>query len=349
MADLNDKEGYAEKEQSYQIQGKSRNQLSRGAIEMPAEKAYYLQKTQVLDDLQKELIQWAKNRFWIVTAIVIVLGYFGFSLLIRETVRGLVEKEITDANRAAIIAKESATRASLATEEVTKQAQTYSKTVIGLQEKANQVDAQFISLRQKFEADSANVKAGAAREAKDIATRLARLETLVAEMAKQPQLSQEAVSAYQKEIAGLKEAAFAEGKKFGENSAYYVTVYYNEKTIALSTKVVEKLSQAGFKAASSSVGTLSFQLDISSGSLWSTGKPGELAIRRMEFTSNKIIYDIGSDAKAKEIGDLLRSLAYFSEIRLWNVKDPSGIVSSSLGLNLLGQEKRIAVFLVEKA
>lgn len=353
MADLSDKEGWAEKQQSDQVQGsRGSDQLSKGSIEMPAEKAYYLQKTQVLGDLQKEIVQWAKKRFWIVTAIIIVLGFFGSSLLIRETVRGLVEKEIADATRAAIIARESATRASLATEEVIKQAQTYTKTVSALQEKANKVDAQFIGIRQRLEAESANVKAGAAREAKDIATRLARLETLVAGVAKQPQTSQQAVADYQKEIAGLREAAFTEGKKFGENSAYYVTVYYKENASALSTKVVEKLAQAGFKATSSSIGTLSFPLRFSSGGLGSIAidKSGEFVPRRVEFTSNKIIYGFGSDAKAKEIGDLLRPLAHFSEIRLWGLEDPSGIFSSSFVPGLVGLEgKRIAVFLVEKA
>ena len=347
--DMNDKENSAKNQQSGQTKRNVSNHLEKGIIEMPAEKAYYLQKTQVLDDLQKELIQWAKKRFWIITAIVIVLGFFGSSLLIRETVRGLVEKEIEDANKAAIIARESATRAAIATEEVAKQAQTYAKTVIGLQEKASQVDTQFTSIRQRLEAETANVKADAARETKDIATRLTHLEKLVAGVVKQPQTSQQAVATYQKEIVELKEVAFNEGKKFGENSAYYVTVYYNEQTIALSAKIVEKLTQAGFKAASSSILTLRFLENITLVETFI--KPSEVKVQKGEITVNTIIHDIGlpAYAKAKEIGDLLRPLVDFSQIRPPGTNDPIGIVSSSSMSSLLGVEKRIAVFVVKKA
>jgi hypothetical protein len=318
---------------------------SKNTVEMSAEKAYYLQRTQVLGELQQELLKWAKTRFWVVTAVVVLVGFLGSGLLIRETVRTLVEKQIADANTAAIIAKEAATRAALATEEITKQAQTYVKTVTELQEKASQVDAQFVSVRQRLEAESANVKAGAAREAKDITTRLGRLESLVAGLAKQPQVDRQAVAAYQSDIVKLRESAFAEGKRFAENSTYFVSIYYNEKTAAIAPKVVEILTQAGFKASSMS-STLVFRKFSSAEEPQILGLP---STRPLPGNVNRIIYDFNGEAKAKEISEMLRSVVRFSEIRMWTLGDPSEVsptVYSPLSLSYR-KEQRIYVVLAE--
>ncbi len=323
-------------------------------ITMPAEKAYYLQRVQVLEELQTDLLKWAKKRFWIITAIVVVFGVLGSGILIRETVRTLVDKQIAEANTAAILAKESATRATLATDEIIKHTQTYGKTVGVLQERATKVDAQFVAIQQRMEAESGNVKAGAARETKDIATRLARLESLVGGLAKQPQIPQKEVAAYEKEIAELKQAAFAEGKRFAENSDYYVTVYYNEKSTTLSTKVTEKLTEAGFKAVGYPISKLSIPSRV--GFAWDRpGAPIDTTLplkptqlKPIEINTNRIIYGagVGAEGKAKEIGELLRPLVNFSEVKMWSPDYPVDLFSPLIMYGLREQTKRLTVFIV---
>lgn len=268
------------------------------------ERQYYLRRTQLLNELQGELLSWGRRQFWLVSLIVGVLaigGYFGVANLVQSTVREVVEREAGqmrreawEAAKAAALAQESTAKARTATEEATKRTEAYAETVGALQERAKQVDTQFLAVLQRLEAESANLRVAAAKDVKDVTARLARLEELVAKMARDSEASRQAVETYQKEVAALKAAAQAEASRFASNAAYRVTVYFNDSTRDLSAKAVEILAQAGFKTSSASVSV--FDLFSKSPSLGG-GR-----------TVNSIVYDPKEKAKAEGIRILLSSL-----------------------------------------
>jgi len=357
LADLTNDMNENDQEQNQGAPPKaSHDQLSNSAIEMPADKAYYLQRIDLLQEVQRELTSWAKTRLWWIAAIAVIGGYLGFTVLVKEVIREFAGKAVQEAVEASILARDSAQKAKVVTDQGTKQAETYATTVAALQEKANGVDAQFVVIRQRLQAESTNLKANAEREVKEITTRLARLEKLVTGLATQPQIAQTAVTNYQKDVAEIKAAAFADGKRFAENAKYFVIVYYNEKTSAVSTKVLEKLREAGFKVTSSSKVLVftSYPSALLTPEAILSYKPSENLLRQKEITVNTIIYDFGAEAKAKEIADLIRPLARVTQIRSWTLGDPSELSSRSSSPTLTSPvwgsdaENRISVFIVEK-
>lgn len=280
----------------------------RATVEMPAEKAYFLQRTQVLEELKADLKTWAKQWSVFLVLIVAVVGYFGVSNVIEGTVRRLMDREVTnmeretrEASKAAVLAQDSAAKAKAATEEATKQTEIYGSTVGALQERAKEVDAQFLGVKQRLDAESANIRASAAKDVKDITARLARLEKLVEKVAEESRASRQAVETYQKEVAEMKAASQAEGTRFAANAKYQVTVYFNEKTKDLSAKAVEKLTQAGFKASTLDLVQIDKIFPIKSE--WKSYIPG-VEVR----TVNTIAYTANGRLKAEEVRDLLAPL-----------------------------------------
>ena len=56
-------------------------------VSVDSEKAYYLQRTQVAEDLKQELASWARRRFTIITVVLAVIGFFGLNNYIENTVK----------------------------------------------------------------------------------------------------------------------------------------------------------------------------------------------------------------------------------------------------------------------
>ncbi len=52
------------------------------------------QRDQLLIECKADLLNWAKKRFWFMVVLVTVVGFFGFSTLIREAVRMSVDKRL---------------------------------------------------------------------------------------------------------------------------------------------------------------------------------------------------------------------------------------------------------------
>jgi hypothetical protein len=63
-------------------------------LQLPAEKAYFLQRTQVLLEVQTELLAWAKGRFWVITTVALVVGVLGGSAVIKSLIDSQVNSEI---------------------------------------------------------------------------------------------------------------------------------------------------------------------------------------------------------------------------------------------------------------
>jgi hypothetical protein len=59
-------------------------------VNISAEKAYFLQRTQVLEDVQKELVHWTKRRLWIITFTIVVVGFFGIKNIVETVTKNVI-------------------------------------------------------------------------------------------------------------------------------------------------------------------------------------------------------------------------------------------------------------------
>ena len=165
----------------------------------------------------------------------------------------------------------------------------YSSLVDDLQKRATQVDAQFIGVQQKIQAETASVKALTSQELKAVVTRLNNLETLVTSFGKDFEGTRQMIAQYQAEISTLKAKTESELKRFAENANFNATVLFVPQTEKLSRAVTARLTEAGFKTSSLSLSIFA----------------GKLAV---ESRRNSIVYGADAKQKAREIQDLLGSL-----------------------------------------
>jgi len=267
------------------------------------------------DEVKDELLKWARSRFWIITVIVLVVGFFGIRFLIKESVRGQVDAEIQElqseiidrfqsqvleAWKKTVLAEEAALKAKTAYETTAKEADRYSETVATLQKAADRLDAQFVSMRQRIEAESGIVKASTQKEIENIRLQLARLRELVEQVARGSTENLEAVvETYQETQSRIEKTAKAEKERFTENSVYLVTLFYSDKiTFMLSRGAYQGLVEAGFKTSETSFDPYEHTL------------PSNLEGR------NVIAYPPGARSKAHEIMEILASYPEIGEATL---------------------------------
>jgi hypothetical protein len=267
------------------------------------------------DEVKDELLKWARSRFWIITVIVLVVGFFGIRFLIKESVRDQVDAEIQElqseivdrfqsqvleAWKKTVLAEEAALKAKAAYETTAKEAGKYAKTVSTLQEAADRLDAQFVSMRQRIEAESGIVKASTEKEIENIRLQLARLRELVEQVARGSTENLEAVvETYQETQSRIEKTAKAEKERFTENSMYLVTLFYSDKTtFMLSRGAYQGLVEAGFKTSETSFDPYEHTL------------PSNLEGR------NVIAYPPGVRSKAHEIMEILASYPEIGEATL---------------------------------
>ncbi len=69
----------------------------RQSVEIPLEKAYELAKLEVVRDLQNELTDWARRRFWVISIVTAVVGVVGLNALVSITLQNLYADKIQTA------------------------------------------------------------------------------------------------------------------------------------------------------------------------------------------------------------------------------------------------------------
>ena len=85
--------------------------MSDDNIELPAEKAYYIQKMEVAKEIQSELLDWAKRRVWITGAVIAVVGFFGINGLVISSVYTVLREDLRNAHASTVLASEAAEKA----------------------------------------------------------------------------------------------------------------------------------------------------------------------------------------------------------------------------------------------
>jgi len=287
----------------------------------------------LLHRLETSLVKRILRRFWIGAIIVPFLGYFG----IKEIVRSVTDSEIRAAQRAAVVAEEAAKKATAVTEEAVKQTENYSKTVGVLQNEAKKVDAQFLEVKQRLDSESANLRAASEKTARDLVTRVARLEELVVRIAQESQASRQALETYKRDLDKLKLAAEAEQRRFAANSQYSVILYFLERTKDLAQKAQEKLAQEGFRTS------------ITDLNQWQKISLVFATMRTTAPTVNTITYSAGATAKATEIKGLLAPIARIETVVEGDTRrTPVGREPEMTWVWIPHVTNQISVYLVEK-
>ena len=267
-----------------------------GTIAIPTKDALDVLRIQVLELQKKELLEWAKNRFWLITVISLIVGLLGGYTLIKATIRELLDKEIDSAKKEMQTASFEARNAGAASASIIKQAQTYGTTVDGLQKRAGEVDTQLIAAQQRIQAETSSIKALTKQELNAIVARLSSLETLVTNLSRESKDNKQLVAKYEAAILALKATSESELKRFTENANYNATVLFVAQTEKLAREVTGRLTQAGFKTSSLSISA-----------------SGENVV--VDTKSNSITYGIDTREKAKEIQELLAPLVQIKETR----------------------------------
>jgi hypothetical protein len=164
-------------------------------------------------------------------------------------VRTATDTEIRAAQKAANLAEEKGNRAGSAAEEAKRIIDGYGRTMGALQSDAARVQTQFLEMKQRLDAESANAKARADKGLKEATARLSRLEELVAKVSQDSQASRQAITSYKADLERIQTAAEAERKRFAENSEYSVVVAYTDKNRSAAEAATVMLTKAGFKAS----------------------------------------------------------------------------------------------------
>ena len=133
-------------------------EVDKNSINIPSEKAYFLQRTQVLYEVQQELLKWAKSKLWLISVFTIIAAFFGIKNITSSAIESQINPQLTKAQEQITRAKvESEKSAELIQKSVTlanqaeKKVSEFSKQIEDLQNTAKEVNNELVSLRSQIE------------------------------------------------------------------------------------------------------------------------------------------------------------------------------------------------------
>jgi hypothetical protein len=210
-------------------------------FDLTAEKAYYLQRTQVLEDLETELTKWGKHRFWIIAVLAVLVGLFGAHAVIR----GLVDSQLRDAARASAEAEAAARAARESTARAQAAVESYEKTVAELRNHATDVDIHYRELDAKLASRSENVRNGIQLAQTEFDLQLANLKSAIATLLHDVKGSRSAEN-FDVEVNRIRESSQTRTASFAENSRYRLTFSYLGPATPQTRAAILALRAAGF-------------------------------------------------------------------------------------------------------
>jgi hypothetical protein len=273
------------------------------SIQLAPEQVYYLQRTQVLAEVQEELIKWGKRRFWIVALASLAVGFIGM----RTIVRDLASDELRAAIRASADADAAATAARDATTKARAGVEDYRKTVEELRGHAVDVDKTYKDFEIKLGARSENVREEARLSRDDLDGQIASIRTVVAGLLTRV-TSAEAARTFQAESANLQQTSKSRRATFSENSQFTIPLSYRKQRTPLTSDMSARLQKAGFKVEDHP--NTSFTADEKE--YFKDSPPGALT----RLSEVLMLYNPSSRAKAEEIAAVLKDALGTKSIRL---------------------------------
>jgi hypothetical protein len=225
-------------------------------IEIPADRAYELEKIAILQELQSDIMTWAKKRFWLLFIAVSVLGIFGFTTLINQTISSRLQPLITRANEEITRAKISAENATETTnssekliKEATEKVNNYSSQVTSMQDTADILSKQFSEIKRNLDAEASNIRAGSELGLNSLKERLEKLESFVETVAKESVTSKTLLTEYKASLTRLENQTQMRIKEFAEYSDYSIAISTKKPISGKAALLSDKLTKLGFKTS----------------------------------------------------------------------------------------------------
>lgn len=223
-------------------------------IEGISEEVADLQKAKTLTEIQSEVTEWAKKRFWIVTFVALFIGFFGINSLIRSTINSRLDPKLERASDKILNAEMAADRAAKITSEAedliksaNRQLKSYSQDIESLQVSATELTDQFRKIRSNLEGQTSNLRASSELGLSEVRARIEQLENLVKELAGKSQDAESSLRLYESKIEGLKIRQETINKAFSENSDFKVMIESRSGNEKLADKIQSALSRNGFQ------------------------------------------------------------------------------------------------------
>ncbi|HJQ33347.1 MAG TPA: hypothetical protein VJ866_14265 [Pyrinomonadaceae bacterium] len=199
--------------------------------------------------MQKELLEWAQTRFWIIAVLAVFVGFFGVRALVRE----MIASELRDATRAAAQAQAAAEHTKEVTKDVRADADKYRETVLQLSEAADKVDERFKALDARINAEGAHAIAASELQLAQLAGRIEELSEVVKSLASESQENRKLLQDYEARVNALNKVAASKRETFSENSKYQVIVVShpkNEESKKFGRQLTKLLTERGYRASS---------------------------------------------------------------------------------------------------
>lgn len=267
---------------------------NRETVELAPERIYYLQRTQVLLELQTELLSWAKTRFWVVAVVAVVLGFVGM----RTIVRDLASDELRNAIRASAEADSAAAAARDSIAKARESVAQYQQLVNELQTHATLIDKHYKELDAQIPAHNENIRTEVRLAKTDIEAQLtdmrAAVSTLLAKV-------EGARAAQTFTVRDSEQRAKAQTRTtiFADNAKYSVALSYKQTSTPATNRALSLLRSQGYKVED--YPQSDYAIDEKTGEF--DGEPPGIIT---ESRSMVFKYNPQSKKKADEVAEILR-------------------------------------------
>ncbi len=115
-------------------------------------------KAKLIEEVKDEIIKWFKNRTIVIAIAISLIGFIGANVLVATVVRGLLDKDIKEAQKASYLAQDTAERAKKDIEGVIATAKSYNKQILQFDEQlaniTSDLDKQLVELALRIKAES---------------------------------------------------------------------------------------------------------------------------------------------------------------------------------------------------
>ena len=228
-------------------------------MQMPADKAYHLQRTEVLEECKIELVGWAKWRLSFFAALVAVGGAIGLYGGLSSIVKGMVDEDvqphIVDAQKAIMAAQMELDRAQVSAAEaekvasnMTKQAKELERRLNELQDEAGQLAGHLTGTNAKLKAELEGRLVELESDLVFVREELKRLGTTIPTIVD----DKRAAARYTRTLDTALSAEKTKRERRKKNSEYLVILHPLYRRGAVAAKLTElegKLREMGFRAS----------------------------------------------------------------------------------------------------
>lgn len=214
-------------------------------ISIPIEKAYILQKIEVLHEVENDLLIWAKKRFWVISIVSVLIAFFGGSALITNMVKSQVDKrvkeEITKYENKLSKLSDATAVSNATTKRALNAAILAEEELIKFEEKTKTMGTKLASLSISIESEASSLKARTEVSENSLIKRIMTVEELILKST-DVKNADEYISAKKT----LETETAKEKELFNKYSTYRVTINYDSKHELTAQSINDRLAKIGY-------------------------------------------------------------------------------------------------------